>query len=81
MTAKCRSVYPRSQRKETVEVVAHNRPKPRKIEQKAVFPIALALAAIVLAPRGAAQAQDGREEGPIGIEKCRTIDKPARISS
>ena len=42
----------------------------------AFFPIALALGAIIFVPRGAAQAQDGREEGPIEIEKCRTIDKP-----
>jgi len=76
MTAKCRSVYPKSQTKEAVEVVAHKRPKPRKVEQKALFPIVLALATIILAPQVAAQAQDGREEGPIEIEKCRTIDKP-----
>jgi hypothetical protein len=37
----------------------------------------LALVAMILAPRSAAQAQDGREEGgPFEIEKCRTIDKP-----
>jgi len=36
----------------------------------------LALAAIILAPRGGAQAQDAREEGPFEIEKCRTIEKP-----
>ena len=42
----------------------------------ALFPIVLALAAIILAPRGGAQARDGREEGPIEIERCRTIDKP-----
>jgi hypothetical protein len=42
----------------------------------AVFTIALALAAIVLAPRGGARAQDRREEIPLEIEKCQTIDKP-----
>jgi parallel beta-helix repeat protein len=36
----------------------------------------LALAAIILAPWGATQAQDRREEGPREIEKCQTIDKP-----
>jgi hypothetical protein len=41
----------------------------------AVLTIALALGAIILAPRGGARA-DGREEGPFEIEKCRTIDKP-----
>jgi hypothetical protein len=76
MTAKCRSVYPKSHSKEDVEVVGHNRPKPRKIKREAVFPIIFALAAIILAPRAGAQSQDGRGEGPIEIEKCRTIDKP-----
>jgi hypothetical protein len=42
----------------------------------ALFPIALALGAIILAPRGGAQAQDAREEGPREIEKCKTISKP-----
>jgi hypothetical protein len=41
----------------------------------AVFTIALALGAIILAPRSAARA-DGRQEGPREIEKCQTIDKP-----
>jgi hypothetical protein len=71
MTAKCRSVYPRSQSKKAVD--ARNRPKPRKIGQKAVFPIVLALGTIFLVflvP--GALAQDARE-GPIEIEKCQTI--------
>jgi hypothetical protein len=42
----------------------------------ALFPIGLALGAIVLATWAGAQAQDGREEGPIGIEKCQTIGQP-----
>jgi hypothetical protein len=42
----------------------------------ALFAIALALGATILAPRGGAQAQDRREEGPSEIEKCQTIDKP-----
>jgi hypothetical protein len=42
----------------------------------AVFTIALAFGAIVLVPRGGAQAQDGREEGPIEIDKCQTISQP-----
>jgi hypothetical protein len=41
-----------------------------------LVPIVLALAAIILAPRGGAQAQDAREEGPFEIQKCRTIEKP-----
>ena len=41
----------------------------------ALFTIALALGAMILAPRSAARA-DGREEGPFEIEKCQTIDKP-----
>src|SRR6516164_1708008 len=41
----------------------------------ALFVIALALGAMILAPRSAARA-DGREEGPFEIEKCQTIDKP-----
>src|SRR5262245_47171244 len=41
-----------------------------------LFPIALALGAITLSPWASAQAQDAREEGPIEIEKCQTIDKP-----
>jgi hypothetical protein len=40
-----------------------------------VFTIALALGAISLAPRPGARA-DTRKEGPIEIEKCRTIDQP-----
>jgi hypothetical protein len=42
----------------------------------ALFPIVLALGAIILAPRGGAQAQDAREEGLREIEKCQTISKP-----
>jgi hypothetical protein len=43
----------------------------------AVFTIALALGATILAPRAGAQAQDARgEEGPIDIEKCQTISQP-----
>jgi hypothetical protein len=42
----------------------------------AFFPIALAAAAITLVPLTGAQAQDFREEGPIEIEKCQTVDKP-----
>jgi hypothetical protein len=42
----------------------------------ALFPIALALGEITLAPWASAQAQGSREEGPFEIEKCRTIDKP-----
>jgi hypothetical protein len=38
----------------------------------AFVPIALALVAIILTPRGGAQAQS-QQEGPIEIEKCRTI--------
>jgi hypothetical protein len=41
----------------------------------AFFPIALALAAITLAPVAGARA-DGREEGPFEVEKCQTIDMP-----
>jgi hypothetical protein len=41
----------------------------------ALFTIAFALGAIILAPRSAVRAQDTRE-GPIEIEKCKTIDKP-----
>jgi hypothetical protein len=41
-----------------------------------LFPIALALGAMILLPRAGAQAQDAREEGPTEIEKCRTIDRP-----
>jgi hypothetical protein len=41
----------------------------------ALFPIVLALGAIILAPRAGAQAQDARE-GPTEIEKCQTISKP-----
>jgi hypothetical protein len=37
----------------------------------ALFPIALAFGAIILAPIAGA-----REQGPIEIEQCRTIDKP-----
>jgi hypothetical protein len=47
------------------------------IRSAALFPIALALGAIILAPRGdGAQAQDAREEGPREIEKCQTISNP-----
>ena len=46
------------------------------MRSSAFSPIAFALATIILAPQVAAQTQDGREEGPIGIEKCRTSDKP-----
>jgi hypothetical protein len=42
----------------------------------AVFTIALALGTIILVPRGGAQAQDPREEGPREIEKCQTISQP-----
>ena len=42
----------------------------------ALFPIALALGAITLAPWASTQAQDSREEGPIEIEKCQTISQP-----
>jgi hypothetical protein len=42
----------------------------------ALFPFALALGALILAPRPGAYAQDPRQEGPIEIEKCQTIDKP-----
>jgi hypothetical protein len=42
----------------------------------AVFPIVLALGAIIPAPGGGAQARDGREEGPTEIEKCQTISQP-----
>jgi hypothetical protein len=38
--------------------------------------IALALGAIILAPRAGAREQDAPEEGPIGIEKCQTISRP-----
>jgi hypothetical protein len=41
----------------------------------ALFPIVLVLGAIILAPRAGAQAQE-TQEGPIEIEKCRTIDQP-----
>jgi hypothetical protein len=41
----------------------------------AVFTIALALGAIILAPVAGAQARDV-QEGPVEIEQCRTIDKP-----
>ena len=41
----------------------------------ALFPIALALAAITLPPWPSVQAQDAHQEGPIEIEKCQTIDK------
>jgi hypothetical protein len=41
----------------------------------ALFPIALALGAIILAPRAGAQEQGWRAEGPIEIEKCQTISK------
>jgi hypothetical protein len=42
----------------------------------AFFPIALALGAIMLAPWASTQAQDSREEGPIEIDKCQTINQP-----
>jgi hypothetical protein len=41
-----------------------------------LFPIALALGAVTLAPWARAQAQDSRQEGPIEIEKCQTISQP-----
>jgi hypothetical protein len=41
----------------------------------ALFPIALALGAVTVAPWPSAQAQDARE-GPIEIEKCQTISQP-----
>jgi hypothetical protein len=41
----------------------------------ALFPIALALGAVTVAPWPSAQAQDARE-GPIEIEKCQTISHP-----
>jgi hypothetical protein len=40
----------------------------------AFFPIALALAAMIIAPRVGAQEQDARE--PIKIKKCQTITQP-----
>jgi hypothetical protein len=40
----------------------------------ALFPIALALGAVTVAPWPSAQAQDARE-GPIEIEKCQTISQ------
>jgi hypothetical protein len=42
----------------------------------ALFRIALALGAITLAPWPSVQAQDPRQEGPIEIEKCQTIEQP-----
>jgi hypothetical protein len=39
------------------------------------FQIALALGAMMLVPVAGARTQDA-QEGPIEIEKCRTIDKP-----
>jgi hypothetical protein len=39
-----------------------------------LLPVVFAVAATMLAP--IAHAQHGREEGPIEIEKCQTIDKP-----
>jgi hypothetical protein len=41
----------------------------------AVFTIALAFGAIILAPRVGAQAQDSRQEGPTEIDKCQTISQ------
>jgi hypothetical protein len=41
-----------------------------------VFTIAVVLWAIIFAPVTGAKAQDAREEGPIEIDKCQTIDKP-----
>jgi hypothetical protein len=41
----------------------------------ALFPIVLALGAIILAPVPGAKAQSA-QEGPREIEKCQTIDKP-----
>lgn len=41
----------------------------------ALFPIVLALGAMILAPHGGTQAQDARE-GPIEIDKCQTISQP-----
>ena len=40
-----------------------------------VFSIGLALGVISLAPLAAAQSQASREEGPIEIEKCQTIEQ------
>jgi len=41
-----------------------------------LFPIALAIGAIILAPRVGAQARDSRQEGPIEIEQCQTLNNP-----
>jgi hypothetical protein len=41
----------------------------------ALFPIVLALGAIIFAPRAVAQARDSRE-GPIKIRQCQTISQP-----
>jgi hypothetical protein len=41
-----------------------------------VFTIAVVLWVIIFAPVTGAKAQDAREEGPIEIDKCQTIDKP-----
>jgi hypothetical protein len=46
------------------------------IRPAALFPLALAFGALELPPWASAQAQDARVEGPVEIEKCRTIDKP-----
>jgi hypothetical protein len=42
----------------------------------ALFPIVLALGAIILTPRARAQEQGARAEGPTEIEKCQTISNP-----
>ena len=46
------------------------------MSRAAAFLSLLTFAAMILAPPGGAQAQDGREEGPIEIEKCQTISQP-----
>jgi hypothetical protein len=42
----------------------------------ALFPIVLALGAMMLAPVAGAQERGGRAEGPTEIEKCQTINQP-----
>jgi hypothetical protein len=42
----------------------------------ALFPFVLTLGAFILASRSGAYAQDGRQEGPIEIDKCQTISQP-----
>jgi hypothetical protein len=46
------------------------------MKRLALFPIVLALGAIVLAPCAGAQAQDSRQEGPTEIDKCQAINQP-----